>query len=552
MRALFGGKPDSAHVVLWELADRSSSSFTDVKEAQAWANGRTNVYVHAGLTMRAFSGPERPSADQIDGLAGLWADIDIASPVHRKTGLAADELTARRIAASPGLAPSCIVASGHGLQCWWLLPEPWMFETPGERLQAATLVRAWDLSLRKRATKLGATLDAVGDLPRLMRLPDTVNHKPPAEPVDVKVLEINDRRYSVDDFEQRLIDGCWAEAERELAGRGRATRAADGDLVLNPGAEPPFEKLFILAENEPRVWQTWNRTRRDAKGWSASEYDLALARFAALAGWSRQEIANILIASRRKHGDDLKLRQDYYALTIDKALSDQAEREVIGEAVAIAEELRAHGPPEAPADQSAILQKVSAAIGVEITRMVRSASDPPVLRIETPVGDGTLGGIGVLISNHKFREKFGEITNLIPRRMKGEQWDPLAQALLSVAEVEELGVEATVRGQVETWLSLYLGERLPRKLDDLEARTRENLAHLLTPFIGEDGRARVFGSGFRRWLSEIQHERLTSTELGSMLRAMGCTPETRHFRLGGRRTSRALWVLPIRGEEGAA
>ena len=54
---------------------------------------------------------------------------------------------------------------------------------------------------------------------------------------------------------------------------------------------------------------------------------LVLASIAVVAGWSDQEIANLLIFSRRSNGDDLKLREDYYIRTISKARGpvEQAE-----------------------------------------------------------------------------------------------------------------------------------------------------------------------------------------------------------------------------------
>lgn len=542
--ALFGGKPEAAYVVLWELADRRSTSFLDPIEAERWAHERKNVYLHAGLTLRAFSGPERPSAEHIDGLAGFWADIDVASPVHKKGGLPVDEAIARRIADSTGLSPSCVVHSGHGLQCWWLLPEPWMFDTAAERQQAATLVRAWDLSLRKRAAQLGATIDAVGDLPRLMRLPGTINHKAGAEPVGVRILELSNVRYSADDIEAHLVDGCWEDAERELVGRGRPVVTADGDLVLNSAADPPFDKLFALAENEPRVWQSWNRTRRDAKGWSASEYDQSLASFAAQAGWSRQEIANLLIASRRKHGDELKLRQDYYAPTIGKAIEGYTDREVIEETVATAHEVAARAPGE-EIDRTALLAKVSAAIGVEITRVTRSRSEPPAFSISSPYGDGVLGSISVIGSNNKFRDKIAEVTNRFPRRLKNATWDPISQLILECAEYEDIGVEATRAGQAETLISLYLDRYRPVELSSMEPTAQRELPTSMPPFV-ENGVTYVFGSKLRSWLADIQHEMLTNAEFGMLLRAYGATAETRHFMLGKKRTTRSVWALPDR------
>ena len=46
---------------------------------------------------------------------------------------------------------------------------------------------------------------------------------------------------------------------------------------------------------------------------------MALANFAVEAGWPDQEVCNLLIAFRRRHGLEPKLRENYYVVTIAKA-----------------------------------------------------------------------------------------------------------------------------------------------------------------------------------------------------------------------------------------
>jgi len=547
LHAVFGGKADEQRVVLWQLDGRRSSSFTDLDEAAAWVAGRRDTYVHVGLVLSDPQPHERPSASDIGALVGLWADLDVADPVHKKRGLPPDEATALGLAEATGLLPSVVVRSGHGLQCWWLFPEPLELGSELERRDAAMLARAWDISLRERASRAGFTLDAVGDLARLLRVPGTLNAK--AEPTPVTLLRVEpERRISRDEAEAALTDGAWQQAEREIAGRGGHYAPSEGDLALNPGAEPPWDKLDALRDAEPEFDRSWRRKRKDLA--SPSEYDLSLARYAAMAGWSRQEIANLIIASRRKHGDDLKLRQDYYGHTIDKATADREDRERVQDAVAQAEEIR-----QAPAeeiDRQAVLARISAALGIEITRLTRDRSEPPLFSIETTAGGGMLGGIGVLADNHKFRLKVAELTSVLPRRLKNQEWDPIAQGLLKCAELLEEVAETTIRGRIETYVSLYLGTHLPRRLGDLDDRGRELLPHSLDSYIGPDGRVRIFSTGFRRWLVSEQHEsKLSPQEMAGMLRAYGAESETVHFKTPTGRTTRSVWILPSRDDQEA-
>jgi hypothetical protein len=134
--------------------------------------------------------------------------------------------------------------------------------------------------------------------------------------------------------------------------------------------------------------------------------------------------------------------------------------------------------------------------------------------------------------------------------MKGGDWDAIAQGLITAAELQEEVAETTIRGRVAAWVSLYLGTHLPRRLADLDENGRLLLPHTLDSFIGDDGRTRIFSSGFRRWLMVEQHEtRLPPQELAEMLRAYGASNETGHFKTATGRTTRTLWVLPAELED---
>ena len=77
--------------------------------------------------------------------------------------------------------------------------------------------------------------------------------------------------------------------------------------------------METLLKLDPKFRKTWEKNRPDLTDQSASSYDMAMANAAVRAEWPDQEIVNLLIAFRRTHGFDLKLRENYYAITIRKA-----------------------------------------------------------------------------------------------------------------------------------------------------------------------------------------------------------------------------------------
>ena len=84
------------------------------------------------------------------------------------------------------------------------------------------------------------------------------------------------------------------------------------DIILEPDAYPPQDKFKKLLQNSEfhKTCENWGGHP------SLSEHDFALARFAVDDGWTDQEIADLIIAFRRKHGQSKKdrekaLRPDY-------------------------------------------------------------------------------------------------------------------------------------------------------------------------------------------------------------------------------------------------
>jgi len=101
-------------------------------------------------------------------------------------------------------------------------------------------------------------------------------------------------------------------------------------LRLRWDAEPPAEAFELLCLLEPRFERSFRRQRADFRDQTDSSYDFSLALFAFDAGWTCQEVADLLIAGRREHGDISKpgkaLRLDYQERTLRKALLAVARR----------------------------------------------------------------------------------------------------------------------------------------------------------------------------------------------------------------------------------
>ena len=136
-------------------------------------------------------------------------------------------------------------------------------------------------------------------------------------PKKTRLLELNEHRYEPSDLEGYLLP--------ETEEKAQAANLA-WTFDLSPSAEPPAEKFMRLCEIDSGFKGPGNTPGRTSKTSQASSYDLSLATKALAASWTGQEVVNLLIAHRRRHNADLKLRKDYYERTLNLAMTGKGSR----------------------------------------------------------------------------------------------------------------------------------------------------------------------------------------------------------------------------------
>lgn len=322
-----------------------------------------DIYYGIGLAKQKPAGSEsdrqhhRCTKKNVAAIPALWADVDVDKEGSKKKYFPTRE-AARDFLNGLPLKPSMLVWSGGGYHAYWLFNEPAAITSPRERSQVTALSKGWQDYLRQVAKKDGIAIDSTHNIDRIFRVVGTVNHK---WGVDVEVEYCDDTRYNPYDFDDYVkipasLIAPSASSLHVLPRNGRDVDLSIGtelppDKILRKdiiydfkNAQPPAEKFSALREIEPRFDASWNRSRR-LKDESASGYDLSLASLAAHAGWTDQEIVNLIIANRRKFNDMGKLmRRDEYFFhpsygVITVAAASVAEREALLEMQDIEEEI---------------------------------------------------------------------------------------------------------------------------------------------------------------------------------------------------------------------
>jgi hypothetical protein len=535
LRDLFGDAPSpDARIALWTKATKRTDYLGDASEAERFA-GQPDVYVHAALAGSGAPRAKRPKAKHAAAVPGVWADIDVAGGPDDPPGkLLAQNVDEALEVANAILTPTLVVHSGYGVQAWWLLEEPWMLRTDDERGQAGRMAQGWQRLLRNAALDKGFGLDSTHDLARLMRLPGTLNNKgPEGTTAPVRVLEDDGPRYPVEDLATRAMA---AVPPHEPAGK----------VQISPERRLPLQKFEALKEHSESFRHTWEHSRREreTKGWSMSEYDLALSSMAVNAGWSDDEVAELITEHRKRYvgeHDEKAVRQDYLERTIAKAHQNKKidERSEHQDA-AISEMAEMAESPNGVPDPGRAISLFNEIIGggregaPVIKELVQYGTEPEDARFVFVLADGkeiNVGPYNNLRQTRRLDERIGPSTGFVMNPIKEDlRWISALTALLRIAQIRE-----EVEDKTREWVKRYTDDRL--------GASREEAAREGEPF-DEEGFIHVKAGPLARYVKMAMRERIAQADLAPLLRRAGFEQQTIHYETkDGKRSTASYWRI---------
>jgi hypothetical protein len=129
---------------------------------------------------------------------GLWFDLDLAYGQHAASTLPATDEDALAFLCALRAEPSLILHSGGGLYPFWLFKEPYVITSPAEHAAITALSARFTHTLVVAGNTHGWTLDALGDLARVLRPAGSINHK---YDTVVEVIHASAARYNPSEFD---------------------------------------------------------------------------------------------------------------------------------------------------------------------------------------------------------------------------------------------------------------------------------------------------------------------------------------------------------------
>jgi hypothetical protein len=542
LNALCAGKPDALHLLIWTLHDKASHWFQDAEGAIRFiaSIAAHDVYVGVGFSPRDFGSSKRCVADEIAGIVGTWADIDIRSEAHPQTTLPATIEQALSIL-PPEFPPTFVIRTGNGTQAWWLFREPWIFENEDERRAAARFSYRWHSMLRDNASLRGYTYERLRDLARVLRVAGTMNCKDPSNPKPVVIQSQSEHRYNPSELTEYLDALGVADQEAEVrTPKNLAAPFRENPLKIDLSARIDEDRLKAWSDKDERFKVTWFRQRIDLRDQTRSGYDMALAHFGVKVGLSDQEIVDLIVHHRTVHRQAPRTQVGYYELTISKAREtmtsnpDWAPEKAGNEPGEIAgPDASRIGPGKSDREKIQLCKHISAALGIEVLRMVKVAGDNPLYRMDLAAGSISFPGVDKLISKSAVRNAIaGKVGTLIPD-LKPPVWRSLVQMMLDACIDEDGGEELESQGAARLSIRQYLSETtfIPGIADQLPQDQRK-------PMVRDDQIA-VCASDFHLYLTRSQAISLSGVV--AMLSAAGAKVE----RVRGKFKEQSRWMLPL-------
>jgi hypothetical protein len=542
--ALFGNAAAGEFLLIWTLPDRRSAWFTDVDSAclalvSPQYEGKD---VYAGACTSPFDmGPSRRcDAANVASMGCLWADIDIGREGHKKENYPKtleDAMTV--LSAYP--KPSMVVSTGHGIHAYWLFRERFPASRPVDNEAAKELIERWQRWLLRGMEEHGLTMDMTWDLARVLRVPGATNHKDKAHVLPVTLVENNGTQYDWLDLSKMIPSDIHAAARTTATKSGSigALKLSE-DRVLNGDVLNALQLRFRAKFND-----SFQRTKPLSGGdQSASGYDASLAMYGVIGNLDDQQIADLIIMSRRAAGQDLKLRQDYYANTISSARREAKKADSIEELInqskstPESQEALNISPEEA---RARVLDSLSTVLGVHVDRIVKYDLDPdPIFWIEINGSRRVkIGPVDVIMEEKKFKNKVMATVGALLPDFKRPEWEKIAQLIVTSAEVQDNLTDGLFEDSTKALISEYL---LATKIGDEPS----DAAVLGMPFINSEGRVAIFLQSLKQWIYYTRHKDIREQDLAQFLTNIGCMNRRMHFvmKSSGKSMTPHVWIVP--------
>ncbi len=427
---------------------------------------KETLYYNIGISRENPGERIRGGKSSLQCATMLWADVDLPKegsgkkyPTIEAVTSALDDMPLRY---------SILVNTGGGLHVYWLLNEPYEFNSieDVEKFEQS-LSKPWQSLLRVKLAKYGDfEIDSTHDATRMLRIPGSW-HKNGSQ-CFIEEADYS-TRYGREDFEP------FVETVRVESLLPKYTPVFTGEIEGNLNQV----KLDALLYNSPEFKKVWNRKKEYS---SASEADASLARHGITANWDDTEIANLIVAYNQKYSPDRlgklfrkekehgnyigrtiaairsKIAQDRALLNFEDDFAGDAEYSPVSEMTKPRDQQESPGDsfdPDAPvsvpeptsSDQRAdYLKRLSQFLAIPIARWIQVGREEPIYTLVLATGQQIkIGGEAAVVDSPRvFARRLYSELHVPMRPVTKNEWFTVCKFLGAVVELVD-SPEVTTR-----------------------------------------------------------------------------------------------------------
>lgn len=515
---------------------------------------KKTLYFNIGVCRENLPSTVRGGKDSVSSVCCLWADIDMPKEGSKKKYPGAEAI-ASALADMP-LQYTALIHTGGGVHVYWFLKEPTAFNSLADAVSfEERYSKPWMTLLKIKLAKYGEfDLDSVYDVSRMLRIPGSYHKSGPQCIVKESDYE---RRYNLDDFEPYL----------EVIDIGKLLPDYTPILSESHDGKVDQVRLDVLLSNSSSFKKIWDGKTEYT---SLSEADMAIAGYGVSAGWTDDEIANLMIAWTMKlHPARIQEKYEknkgYLGRTIAKArasrvsqiaLETLASGEVLVQAEdaaklakAITDTGSASPSPEAISNakptrdeidahvRAKTLGELSRSLGLPIASWIQFGREDPIYTIVLATGQQIrIGGeADVVDSPNTFNRRiYSECQKKIATKTKLE-WVTILEWFARIVEVVE-APESRLTEMARVGIRHYLESADVGLTKDRDAALRKqrpyhdgNLIHI---YSAEVIRYINMHGGGMKW---------KTSEFLNAIRQIGFERESIAYEVDGKRTSTSYW-----------
>jgi len=476
----------------------------------------------------------RGKAENVIAIPGVWADVDYIDGKHDAKKRYPSRAVALEAIMSMPLRPTVIVESGGGFQPWWLTESI----VPSME-NAAGIVAGWQRLIKEKLSRNGGwEMDSTHDLARVLRPAGTRNWKYGG----VEVIIANG--FGPPDEWGYIPNEMLFEIVGPVQSPERHEYVLD-EIKIDGDANADNDLFKALINNSPQFSRTWEH-KRPMNDTSPSAWELSLASQAAQAGWSDQEIANLIFAHRRKYSPDTldkATRESYLRLTIGKARGDSeylaAKIRLCGEATE-EESQKADGGGDPADERKRLLKDISIMLGrIPIADIQQFGREHAIWSLILDGGEEiVIGSTGALRGFDQVAGAILEQCHVSVRRLKRCEWD---RTLSNIAQAATLIESKDTTPTAE--LMEHVRSFTARSMDEIDPKRKPLVCDRKQPFV-EDGELHVNRGGLSDYL-RLHGCKYNLRQLSKLLTQAGFVHHQVRYQIAGQWGKKWYWKIAV-------